>query len=106
MKSERKPAAGSLTPEQQKELDRIASERVCVSMPVAGVYAMQVCAVDDATDEEILYVCNRDNPSHAGYTKWNEVVRDPKKSNLGPGAAPGPCAELKGRIHFIVRCWN
>ena len=38
-------------------------DRVVVTNMWCGIVHMQVCAVEDATDNEILVVCNRKNPS-------------------------------------------
>lgn len=66
---------------------------------ILGVCYMQVCAVADATDGEILATCNRQNPAgtQAG---WRRVVRDYH------GRAQGPvvCAQNPGRVHFLVEC--
>lgn len=79
-------------------------ERVEVAKPFHGILAMIVCAVPDATDEEILAVCNRDNP--AGTTNgWGDVVREEHdwvKTN--PLNAPCACKDHEGRIHYIVLC--
>jgi len=37
--------------------------RVTVSRCWVGFFGVQVCAVKDATDDEILEVCNRENPA-------------------------------------------
>lgn len=37
--------------------------KVVVTRPFMGICGMQVCAHKDATDEEILAVCNGENPS-------------------------------------------
>lgn len=73
-----------------------AGRRVIVTKPMVGVCHMQVCAVADATDEEILDVCNRENPSGTTHG-WSEVVRE------GDGA-PVPCADDPGRRHFLAVC--
>lgn len=78
--------------------------RVQVSDPYASFFMMQVCAESDATDEEILEVCNRDNP--AGTTNgWSEVIREPDGS-LGKeeNKAPIQCEDHPGRTHFLVLC--
>lgn len=41
-------------------------DRVLVIRTFVGICHMQVCAVNDATDEEILAVCNHANP-------WNII---------------------------------
>jgi hypothetical protein len=81
-------------------------ERVMVSRPMVGLFAMQVCAVDDATDEEILSVCNSQNPAGTS-NGWMMVVR--KEGDVTPDAngntgLPVPCTEIKGRRHFLVVC--
>jgi hypothetical protein len=75
-------------------------DRVVVTSPWMGLIAMQVCALKDATDEEILKVCNRDNP--AGTTNgWCTVVR---KDEEHPERKPVLCADDPERMHFIVLC--
>lgn len=68
----------------------------------AGIYAlcyMRVCAHKDATDGEILRVCNEQNPS--GTTNgWGTVVR--KDSEPWTGAVQ--CADDESRQHIIVLC--
>jgi hypothetical protein len=83
-----------------------ADERVMISRPVVGLLAMQVCAVEDATDEEILEVANRDNPSGTR-NGWMKVIR--KEGDVTPDAAgnkglPVDCEEVPGRKHFLVVC--
>lgn len=74
--------------------------RVLVTNIFCGLFYMQVCAVDDVTDEEILEVCNRENPS--GTTGgWCGVVRD-NSHPAGENAAPGKCEDHTGRTHFLV----
>lgn len=70
--------------------------RVAVSRPFVGIFYMQVCAVADATDAEILAVCNRDNPSGT-FRGWCGVVRDGDH-------APVPCADDSARVHLLVEC--
>lgn len=74
--------------------------RVIVTKAMVGIAGMQVCAVKDASDVEILDVCNRENPS--GTTNgWAIVVRDDKEH---PQCNPIPCAQEKERVHFMVMC--
>ena len=69
--------------------------RVVVTKPMMGGYAMQVCAKSEVTDEEILLVCNKDNPS--GSTNgWGIVCR--KEAETGPIQ----CKDYSDRTHFIV----
>lgn len=70
--------------------------RVIITKGIIGICHMQVCAVANATDEEILEVCNRENPSGTQHG-WAIVIRD------GEGA-PVPCAGNSGRQHFLVSC--
>jgi len=82
----------------------IVMPRVQVTNPFCGLIHMQVCAVPDATDEEILEVCNRENV--CGTTLgWAKVIREPD-GDIGenPEAAPVPCEEHEGRVHFLVSC--
>lgn len=81
-------------------------EKVEVSRIWTGLTSMQVCAEDDATDKEILKVCNRDNPSGTS-GGWSIVVRsktDCSKNKIDSTAAPGKCEDYEGRTHFIVMC--
>lgn len=89
-----------------------AGQRVCVTMPYAGLRAMQVCVVEDATDEEILKVCNEENPQMVS-RGWHTVVRTEEqvkkedigcKEGWGDSALPGKCVECPGRLHIIVLC--
>lgn len=85
------------------------SERVTVSRCFFNIFTMQVCAVNDATDAEILEVCNREN--RAGTTNgWATVLRaeqiDQSGESLGrePNKAPIACADDPSRTHFLVLC--
>lgn len=70
--------------------------KVIVTKEVIGICYMQVCADKSATDEEILSVCNRENPS--GTTNgWASVIRE------GQGA-PVVCADDSNRLHILVSC--
>ena len=72
-------------------------ERVVITRAFIGLIHMQVCAEPDATDQEILGVCNRDNPSGTSLG-WTRVIRH------GEGV-PVPCADNPvGRTHFAVSC--
>jgi len=74
-------------------------ERVTVTNPVIGICHMQVCAVADATDKEILEVANRENPSgtRAG---WAEVIRASGEFAQGPV----DCEKVSGRVHYLLSC--
>ena len=86
-------------------------ERVVITRKMAleagafGLAMMQVCAEKDATDEEILEVCNRENPS--GTTNgWSDVVRTVDESNPFRTANKMPivCDDDPERLHFVVLC--
>jgi len=74
---------------------------------MTGVFTIrgtQVCVVADATDEEILEVCNREDPQLCT-GGWHTVVRDgehARELGVDECAAPGPCANCPGRLHKIV----
>jgi len=70
--------------------------RVTITRTFCGLIHMQVCTVPDATDEEILDVCNRENPSGTTWG-WTRVVRE------GEGE-PVPCGDDAGRVHVLVSC--
>lgn len=59
---------------------------------------MQVCAIKDATDEEILEVCNKENPSGTS-GGWLEVVREGEENML-----PVTCEDHPERVHYLVVC--
>ncbi len=88
----------------ENKLPQATLPRVEVTRPFAYIFTMQVCAVDDATDDEILSCCNRKNPS--GTTNgWSKVIRNPS-GRLGEGenTAPVSCDDHAGRTHFLVLC--
>lgn len=74
-------------------------ERIEVTRAFAGICHMQVCAVKDATDEEILAESNRKNLCGTAQG-WCTVTRDESDPNLSPKI----CGEDPGRIHFLVGC--
>lgn len=75
--------------------------RVVVTNIFVGVCHMQVCAVQDASDEEILAVCNRENPSGTSLG-WTQV----RRGSTGEYAhcAPVECEQDPIRIHYVVAC--
>jgi hypothetical protein len=81
-------------------------ERVEITRSFCNIFTMQVCAVEDATDVEILDVCNNGNP--AGTTNgWSRVIRkeeDYGDASEGSDVIPVDCAENPGRIHYLVTC--
>jgi len=58
---------------------------------------MAVCAVADATDEEIIEACNQENPSGT-QCGWTIVERSPGDKS------PMDCNKYSFRTHFIVQC--
>jgi len=74
-------------------------KRVEVLNPVVGICHMRVCVKKDATDEEILEVCNSENPS--GTTSGWTTVRRLGTPEVG---GPIPCADDPSRLHLMVSC--
>ncbi len=74
--------------------------RVVVTRSWHGLCGMQVCAAADATDEEILEVCNRENPSGVS-NGWAKVAREDFEQE---NTRPVPCGDDPERRHFIVVC--
>ena len=78
-------------------------ERVLITNPMNGIIAMNVCAEKDATDEEILTKCNKDNP--AGTTNgWRIVIRELSQGNDREDSLPVTCGDDDNRVHYIVTC--
>lgn len=78
--------------------------RVEITRSIIGICGMQVCAVADADDAEILAHCNRFNPSGT-MNGWGTVVRNPDGSMFQESTtAPVPCALHPGRVHYRVNC--
>jgi len=75
-------------------------ERVIITQPMIGICFMQVCASIDASDEEILEVANRKNPSGTS-NGWSEVARENYED---PRMRPVRCDDNIDRKHFIVIC--
>lgn len=74
-------------------------DRIVVTQSMIGLLYMQVCAEHNATDEEILTVCNRENL--CGTTNgWVTVIRESEDE----GKLPGPCQNFPNRTHFLVAC--
>lgn len=74
--------------------------RVIVTRGFVNICTMQVCAAADATDEEILAACNRENVSGTSLG-WTSVVRADAEH---PQADPVTCEKYPERRHFLVRC--
>jgi hypothetical protein len=73
-------------------------KRIETVAPIVGFCYMRVCAVAEATDEEILEHCNSNNPAGTEFG-WMMVIR-------GNDAIVGPirCADDPKRTHFLVGC--
>jgi hypothetical protein len=71
-------------------------KRVIVTNPFVGICHIQVCAVKDATDKEILETCNRENMSGISHG-WCSVIRTGK-------GKPLKCASDPSRLHILVGC--
>ena len=78
--------------------------RIIVTRCFVGICHMQVCTEADATDEEILEVCNRENP--AGTTRgWCDVIRkNGETGSMEENMGPRSCQKYPGRIHIMVSC--
>ena len=74
--------------------------RVIITKPMIGIYAMQVCAKEEVTDEEILLVCNKENPSGTN-SEWSRVFRKIDKDH-GRSCLPARCNHYSDRMHFLV----
>ena len=73
-------------------------DRVVITLLIVGVSHMQVCAVKDATDEEILAKC-AENVAGAQHG-WTTVLRQDEKT-----WGPKPChVHPRTRVHFYVMC--
>jgi len=77
--------------------------RVTVSKPMLGLCFMQICAVDDATDEELLACARMCNPCGT-QNGWSKVHRTLEDCDGAAMNMPGPCAEYEGRTHFLISC--
>jgi hypothetical protein len=81
----------------------IKMNKIEITRPIIGICYMQVCAEKDATDEEILAVCNRENPSGTTYG-WSRVIRQDTMRNDEGNKLPIQCKDNPNRIHFLVCC--
>ena len=80
-------------------------ERICITLPFAGLRAMQVCVMAEVPDSEILEFCQANNPATIGGSNWHSVVRDAahaRELGVDECSAPGNCVECPGRVHKIV----
>lgn len=78
--------------------------RVVVTRQMFNIFTMQVCAIQDATDEEILEVCNRENVAGTE-NGWQTVIRTPNgEFGQEENKRPVPCIDNPDRIHYLVLC--
>lgn len=75
--------------------------RVVVTRAICGIAHMQVCAAADATDAEILAICNVENPAGTS-NGWGIVHRG--NDDFWGKLAPVECASDATRMHFMVGC--
>jgi len=79
-------------------------KRVEVTRVWCGFCSMQVCVIPGATDEEILEVCNSENPSGTS-GGWSKVIRKMEDVVWGSESMlPDHCEEYPERIHYLVVC--
>lgn len=89
---------------ESRDSEGAVLDRVVVTNPFVGLLHMQVCAARDATDEEILRVCNTQNPCGTS-EGWSYVIREPDGSRFQPSnTAPVVCSDDAERVHFLVGC--
>lgn len=72
-------------------------KRIEITRPIIGICFMQVCAEEDVTDEEILEVCNKENPAGT-INGWSTVHRGTDKNG------PVECNDDPSRTHFMINC--
>lgn len=77
-------------------------ERVVITRSMVSIFSMQVCAEKDATDEEILDVCNTENPAGTS-NGWCRVIRE-AQDETEENAVPVACQNDPSRLHFLVVC--
>lgn len=70
--------------------------RVIITQPIKGICHMQVCVIADASDEEILEVCNKENPSGTE-NGWVRVIREGTQG-------PRQCNKYSDRLHILAVC--
>lgn len=80
--------------------------RVVITKSVIGLTGMQVCAVKDATDAEILEHVNKKNPSGTenGWSKIINTSDDLRELKMGENCLPVQCSDDCERVHKLVIC--
>ena len=90
---------------RDSEMNRVHINRGIMDPEDWGIYSicyMQVCAVVDVTDQEILEACNRENPAGTE-NGWSRVIRS-AKDVTEKTKIPIACADHPERLHFLVMC--
>jgi hypothetical protein len=79
--------------------------RIEVTRPIMGICHMQVCADADASDEEVLAFCNRENPAGTS-NGWSHIIRENAADGFWSDCdlAPKACANDPRRLHLIIAC--
>jgi len=77
--------------------------KVDITKSFFGLCGMQVCAEKGTTDEEILEVCNKENPSGTS-NGWCEVIRNKVKDNMLENCKSVECDDDSNREHLLVIC--
>lgn len=95
--------SGFRVPPRDPDWGKDAPPRVEVTRTMVGLCHMQVCAVVGATDEEILAVCNRENPSGTSLG-WSRVIRANEEWLGEVGGGPIQCEKHADRQHYLVAC--
>ncbi len=70
-------------------------DNVIITKCMVGLYSMQVCVAPKVTDEEILEVCNRNNPTGTS-NGWSHVEKETPP--------PVSCLDHDNRTHYLVDC--
>ena len=80
-------------------------DKIIITRSALGLAAMQVCCEKNATDEEILEVCNTNNPSGTEQG-WNIVLSSKEDADRVEmsGSAPVVCGVYPERLHKIILC--
>jgi len=74
-------------------------DKIVIIHPAIGFCFSRVCAEKNATDQEILEICNARNPSGT-QGGWSQVLRDDAPVHQ----RPMPCDDDSERLHCMVVC--
>ena len=74
---------------------------ITITRNMMGPCHMQVCCIPEATDEEILTLCNKQNIAGT-VNGWTQVCHE--STDSWPNVAPVPCEMYPGRTHYMVSC--